>query len=207
MQVDWEIVSGEGTITSVYGASICFIAPPTATTTIIKATGSLCHEEIVFDVIEPNDVRLTAFEYKHHQGIAGSGFCASIQVLPTSVSFMSIQVREGAVDAFATGSFASFNGLPHAVGIPISIGPENRAYGASDTVYTPAGDPNPNPNGYTPGVFLWAIPWEFKCGSAQWKEFAVIEHQAGIDASGKVTTIKGGAWSEHQVSDPDEDCP
>lgn len=205
LQVNWEIVSGEGVITSTYGASICFIAPTEASTVTIKATGPNCDEEIVFTVIEPSGVLMNKIGEQHVNGMANSGFCANPVILPTSVSFTGLQIREGVVAGVGTGSFSGGNGQVHPLGDWFPIGENNTNPFAVDNIRSFADAPNPNPNGYTFGFFLWAIPWEYKCGGTE-KQFTVVNHFEQIYTDGTITMSKGGASSTHAVSDPGETC-
>ncbi len=207
VSVDWEVTINSDPPTTSTGVSVTFIAPPEAGTVRVKAmAGANCVRDKTFTVIEPSGVQMNKIGEQHTQGLADSGFCGQAQILPASVSFTGIQIREGVCAATATGSFSSFNGLVHAQGPWGSIGEDNLDTFV-DTIYTPASPPNPNPNGYTAGTFHWPIPWEYRCGSGPAKQFTVVDHNASIDAAGTVTTSKGGASSTHAVNDPTETCP
>lgn len=207
VSVTWEILSGGGSISETAGISTDFTATYEADTVTVRANiDEACYRDLTFTIVEPDGIRMLKVGEWHLQNMSSSGFCAFAQFLPISVSFKGVHVREGETVAVASGSFAGWAGTVHPEGNGFPIGDYNFD-SAIDTIRTSAYHPNPNPAGYTAGSFLWAIPWEFKCGNGDWKEFAVVEHTATIDSAGTITTSKGGQSSTHKVTDIGELCP
>tara|TARA_R110000782_G_scaffold13976_23_gene41077 strand:- start:27479 stop:29365 length:1887 start_codon:yes stop_codon:yes gene_type:complete len=203
--VEWRL---NGRVIGTY-SGVTFDAPLTAGTFTVSAVGQNgCQRDIVFNVIEPSSVRLIEFGEIHTKGLANAGFCGLVEVLPTSVSFIGVFIREGEDYADGTGSFAHLDFILHETGSPVMVGSNNLFY--YDRVLTTA---RPNYAGeYVPGVFLWDIPVEYfagrdAAGQDVFVEFTTAVHRATVDSSGRVKTTKEGSSSEFDVDNDSVNCP
>lgn len=203
--ITWKIDDGATTQTINGGNFITFTAPNQAGTVEITATSSAnCSRSLIFDVIEPEGVELIIIQYQHKFGWASSGFCAEVYILPTSVSFTGLQIREGTADAVATGSFWCLNDLEHQVTSPAPAVGENNLLSAIDDVNSNVC--HDGPSQLVPGTFTWPIPWEYSYGGP-WVEFAVVPVHSSVDEEGTVTTERAGASSTHEINEPTRECP
>lgn len=130
---------------------------------------------------------------KHTRKKGDCGFKGDMFIGPNDVSFAGIQQREGACAATGTGSFAGWNGLPHAPSDAWkSVQPGNAANGSEvnqvDEVYS-----GKMSRPFTAGTFTWPIPWEWRVAGSSPEIYATATHRAVIGDHGKVSIDKAGS--------------
>lgn len=188
--------ASSGTFRPAAGRTMVWTAPGaggTASITATPATGAPCSASMT--VVPPSSRALTKNgDRAYTAGLAGSGFTASVVIMPTQVSFTRTELREETVSAVATGYYdtaLSWNGLVHPTTPWLS--PDAANSGLVDTIGTgPPGAPGP----FSPGTFLWAIPQSFRAAgsSGSGTVYSTANHsQIMSGATGAETTSKEGA--------------
>ena len=208
--IGWRIASGGGTLVNGTNGSGTYTAPARASTVTLElvestTTGAATTMRVLsthtFDVIEPDDAHMIqqpSTGIRHTNGFWDVGFLGEAFLRPMDVSFKFIQWREGSVAAVATGYLAGWNGLNHPVGSWMSVAGGNSGTGSKvnmfDTIYT--GQLSPP---FGNGMFIWAIPWQFRVGSSAAKTFTTANHIAlaldfpSIGIVGRASISKKGA--------------
>lgn len=178
---------------------VLWTAPGVAATCDITATptnpkaGAPC--TVSFEVVPPAERSLAwKSDLNYTKDLAGSGFVATVTILPTDVSFSRIEVREEEAIGVATGYYDTvlkWNGKKHpATNWTVPVGSN---IGMIDTVGTPApGSPGP----FSKGTFTWEIPQTYRpLGSTtSLPPYSKATHlQEMFAASGAEGTSKEGA--------------
>ncbi|GAB6094357.1 hypothetical protein JCM14469_06090 [Desulfatiferula olefinivorans] len=191
--VTWTATAG--TITPANGLTATWTAPDTATACTITgtpATGAAA--SVPMTVIRPASRQLTkSSDRAYTAGKAGSGFVADVVIMPTTVSFSRIEVREQTVNATATGYYNTvlgWNNIAHPLGSWLAVNSANS--GIIDTVGT---TPPGSGGTFAAGTFVWAIPQEYRAGATGTpRTFSTGTHrQVMAGATGEETTSKEGA--------------
>lgn len=185
---------GTSTLNPLAGATSMLTAGERACTPSTEATILGETVKIDFDVVEPSGAtieREPGTGLRHTLGFASVGFKGRPYILPTDVSFIKIEIREGHCLGTATGYLIGKNGEPHAVGgwaglIPGTQANPNKVDGI-DTIST--GD---YPPPFAAGTFTWPIPWQFRVNGGTEKQFTTVTHQEDVDSMGSTTISKGG---------------
>lgn len=185
-----------GTLAPATGATVVWTAPAAVAScvvTVTPATGTACTASMT--VLPPMLRSLVKLSNRTYTtGLAGSGFRATVTILPTVVSFTRTEFREEAVNAVASGYYDTVLGLNGAAH-PVTnwISPNARNSGLVDTIGTiPPGVSGP----FSAGHFLWPIPQSFRTAgsSATGSPYSVGLHiQHMIGTTGEETTSKEGA--------------
>jgi hypothetical protein len=193
---DW--TAATGTVSPANGGTVTWTAPSAPGTGRVTATpahGRAC--SVTMKTIAPTR-RALAFQSdrdgEYTANLAGSAFRANVTIMPTSVCFSRIEVREETVNAVATGYYNTalhWNGNAHGVG-NWNI-PNASNSGLVDTVGTnPPGSGTP----FSTGTFTWAIPQSYRAagssgGGTDYSTGTHRQHMSGRD--GAETTSKEGA--------------
>jgi hypothetical protein len=189
--------ASSGTFTPASGTTTVWTAPGTGGTPSVTATpttaGSPC--SVTMTVVPPSSRVLTwNADRLYTRGLAGSGFVADVVIMPTRVSFMRTELREGAVNGVATGYYDSvvhWNGDPHPPTAWLS--PDAMNSGLIDTI---GADPPGLPAPFGFGTFLWAIPQSFRTPgtTGNGTQYSTANQTyVMIGPTGMETTIKEGA--------------
>lgn len=175
--------SGGGTL-----SGTTFTAPDRAadcTITVASSAGCSCGSWVkTFSVKEPSGVQFTkSGGDKHLNGETSAGFSADVRILPTTVSFYWIQVREDSCPVTAASGGWDAVG-PHQQWSNFGgIKMDNTADGWQDGVASKWA-------GVHPGGYTWAIPWRYHVGSGSGYVFTTLNHVFNADASGTATQSK-----------------
>jgi hypothetical protein len=200
----WSL-SGPGTL-SASGDGGTFTASDQQSQDTIAATCCGQSYSVSFNVIPPNGVLFTkSGGDKHLQEFTSAGFLAKVQMLPTSVSFYAIQVREDSAPLnFASGIWT--NAGPHMQGAWEPINENN-------TLNTPDGDDHVSSTPLVPGVFpggySWSIPWRYAVDtSGTGYVFRTLDHVFSADSNGTATQSKNSvSTAPIPVNAPSTDWP
>ena len=117
----WDLAGG-GTLEFLAsgGAAVKFTAPGTKSTCVITAILPDCSvacSPITFDVIQPSGLQFATYMKCYHtKDVVSAGFKASVTILPTSVSFIHIRVKEGGDVAATTWGWFDSNNPGHHIG-------------------------------------------------------------------------------------------
>jgi hypothetical protein len=209
--LQWEVTAGPATVISALdgtGTLTCGDTPGAVSLALKVATGvdiGTVKATRTLTVVAPADGKMSQVPgtgLRHTHGKAGVAFTGEITLRPKTVSFQWVQMREGGVPAVASGSFAHWNGLAHAVGGWVTIGAGNAATGsrvnATDDI--DSGDLDPP---FDKGDFLWTIPWEFQVGGGPATPFTTAPHHATSDKKGLATISKKGSGTfKRKANDP-----
>jgi hypothetical protein len=202
-------VSGAGTVSPSSGASVTFRAGERAGSATVTAEGAGCCCSITFTVVEPSGIMMSRTSLvRHRKGKPDCGFLARPYVLPNSVSFQNIEVREKNSKATATGYFLLFNGTRH------QPEPQNEsdwftAQECCEGLGSPADCHDEIYSGYpgvpTPSVGLMTFPitWEFRVAGGGEKAMPDFEQRHAVTSAGVCTTSKGGASETTNLNDED----
>lgn len=199
-----------GTLDSISGVAVTFIAPDRAASVSIIAAGGGCSVTITFTVIEPAGVLMerASGTVWHVQGIPSIGIKTAVYLLPDTVSFKFIEVIEGDCAALVSGYFAGtrLDGMDHG-----SRGGGNAAK-VSDTVAGKGAKLMLNDHArsgnchfgtpYAEGSFDWPIPWMYRIGTGTTTVFATVHQRFTIDDTGYMTLSKAGAHGAAALNDP-----
>lgn len=199
----WFISKGGGTLAGAgNNGQALFTAPASAgsVTLVLKVVSGGDSGKIVasttITIIEPQGAKMVqqpGTGILHVNDTWSCAFIGDVYLLPASVSFANVMIREASVPAAASGFLAQLNGQLHEVGPLCSIGPGNSVTGCKvnmvgDKVSTGVFGPP-----YSDGDFLWDIPWEFTVGGSSLRAFTRIQHRSTADANGTAAIAKGGA--------------
>lgn len=188
-----------GTLGSQSDSGAIWTAPGTApaagidcTVTATPASGSPC--SVTMTVVPPSHRVLTKTRDRVYlDDRSGSGFEATAAILPHDVSFLRVEVREGAAEGLATGYYEKVLGwdkLPHQPGRWALADPS--MVRIEDGIGTrEPGRPMP----FGPGLFEWRIPQLYRAlgSSGDGEIYATAVHlQVMSGATGSETTDKEG---------------
>jgi hypothetical protein len=183
---------------------------------------------LTFNVIEPDGVfslRAPCTHMYHVHNTPDTGMVTYFYVLPDTVSFKYVDVREVNALAVATGAYAPISGLGHlSTNDPNQRGAAHQVSGkvvpgrgslvnsfdlAWVAVHDRLGLDLPP---FEPGHVVYLIPMEYKVRAPNnhftgdlWRPFAGGYREAQVhtlDGSGKLTTTKNGAEIDGVVDDP-----
>ena len=196
----WELSSGMANVVAANdgtGTLTCSGAPGDVSLElkVVGGTGAgTVKDTVKISVIAPDNClmqRKPGTGIKHFHGQAGVGFLGEAFMRPKNVSFHWVEWREGTAPSVATGSFAHWNGIPHALGGWMAIGPGNSSKGSKvnmqDDVFTGALDAP-----FAAGDFKWNIGWEYQVGGSGATEFTKAVHHGTSDKKGRATIEKKG---------------
>jgi hypothetical protein len=199
--LQWEVTSGPATVVSATdgtGTLTCGDMSGKVTLSLKVAAGpnvGTVKATRTLSVVAPDDARMVRAPgtgLRHTHGKAGVGFKGEIFLRPKTVSFHWMEMREGAVAGVGTGYYAGQNGVPHAVGAWVTVGPGDSGRGSKvngvDTVDSGDNDPP-----FSKGDFQWNIPWEYRANGGPGTEFTRALHHDTISAKGDATIEKKGA--------------
>lgn len=209
------------------GTKSIFVAGPEAgsATATLLVDGGPNHgrkvAEYPFTVLVPSGwqaSRAVGSQLRHTNGMAGVGFLMWVNILPATVPFDKVELREHTGLFFGTGEFRTENGRVHAPtgqgydnsGQPLStlsrdwlsiIASDNQkginAMNGEDEVSTPDFSPN-NTGQWQQSMMKWNIEWKYRVrlASGQYsseKSLGHLMHEATITSAGRATISKGGA--------------
>jgi hypothetical protein len=189
--------ASKGSLTPPSGGTVAIWTAPgvgaTASVTATPAKGAPCSVRMTVlaparrSLVKKSDRAYTA-------GLAGSGFQATVAIMPTSVSFTRIEVWEGAVNAVASGYYDKvlrWNGSRHPPTDPLI--PDANNNGLIDTIGTP---PPGSAARFSVGRFSWPIPQHYRIvgsagGGVRYSRGHHIQVMTGTN--GAESTAKEGA--------------
>ena len=184
-----------GTIVPSAGPTVIWTAPDSpgaCTVTAALADGVTCSVGVT--VLAPaGNVQVRRSDVWYLPGFAGSGFFGAGTVLPKSVSFSRVEVREERVTAAATGYYDVVlhqSGAIHEQGDWVTVTATNDI--GTDRIGThPPGTRKP----FRKGSFSWAIPESYRAlGSSKIITYSTAHHvQEMTGKTGEETTLKEGA--------------
>ena len=186
--VSWETTSGLLDLSN--GPNNKLIAPDTddsskVTAKVTDTSGrSVSIHFLPFKIVPPRDVNfIKNGGDKHVNGDTSAGFSAIVQILPTSVSFYAIKIREDAVDASdASDGWAEMK--PHKMGAWKILDDNNIA--GIDRIAS-------RKSGVVPGGYTWAIPMRYTVFTEEGYVFKHnLNHVFSADNSGTATQSKNG---------------
>lgn len=194
-------LSGEGHLSSEDGATITYRAPSTAQTVTLTATGSGCTATISFNIIAPSDVRMRRRDTLHRLNTVSIGMHTDIFILPDTVNFHAIDIREVDVGLVASGVFAPLAGRGHIRNPPSGVG---SAVSATTTWRAGFGtkiDGIDNiilgflatPPAAAAGRGEWTIPWQYALHGGTFRRFATVHQVHTCDAAGNLRASKARA--------------
>jgi hypothetical protein len=201
-------VSGGGTVSPSSGTSLTFRAGDRAGCATVTATGGSGSCSISFTVVEPSGIKMSRTSLvRHKKGKPDCGFLARPYVLPDTVSFQNIEVREKNSKATATGYFSPFNNITHQPATQT----ESDWYTVQECctgLGSPADCHDQIYSGYTNkpvgvGLMTFPITWEFRVGGGAEKAMPDFEQRHEVTATGDCTTSKGGASETTHLNDED----
>ena len=187
-------VNGGGSISAQTGNQIDFTATNRAATATITAECKGFKFTALLSIIEPDGVTMTKIcDNPIPHGVIGAEMKASIQLLPTTVSFYNVQCLEMSGPASEVhGYFTQFSDseLYHkASSIWVEFGQDNFASGGDLLSFKTTRRP------WSEGRFVWHIPWRFRVGPSDGgKTFKVVDQWFWITDNGLFMIQKAGAW-------------
>jgi len=203
---DW-VLSGPGTLSWTSGSSIVYTAGDRAGSATISATGSGCTASITFTIVEPSGILMSRISLvRHLNGAPDCGFLARPYLLPNTVSFYRVEVREQNSRATVSGYYQPFNGVTHQPATQT----ESDWYTVGECcegLGSPADCHDQIYSGYTElpvqaGLMTFPITWDFCVETGAAKAMPGFEQRHTVTPSGDCTTSKGGASETTQLNDP-----
>jgi hypothetical protein len=176
----WE--SADGTGKTVNSVNFRWTATTAGTNTITYTAADKSTSSVTMTTVAPN--KLSGKKVKDipfPPGVQGAGMKLTVTVLPTTVSFQSLELKEGTVKASAISDYFTSHTPPdhdqdHGAERWLSIGPKN------DWGDTAESSENPRP--WSQGSYTWAIP-------VVWRRKGDITETAFSATSDQVITITG----------------
>lgn len=201
--VGWSVL--DGGLRGLAG-SVMLNAVSKASTARVMASCGAVRCSVDFMVIEPREVVIERVFLKtwHINGTASAGFLGQPYLHPTNVSFANIEIREQTVEGSGSGFYKYRDGEVHPRGDWIALvegtaEKPNKVNGI-DRIRSSAKVPP-----FSPGSFVWAIPWEYRVSNGREEMFDTVAHMEVADANGRVVISKGGATAYADASDPTSD--
>jgi hypothetical protein len=199
-EANWTL-AGEGFLSSDTGATITYRAPSTAQTVTLTATGGGCTQTISFNIIAPTGVKMRRLDILHRQNTVSIGMHTDIFILPDTVNFHAIDVREVDAPLVASGVFAPLAGSGHIHQPPSGVG---SAVSATTTWRAGFGtriDAQDsivlgflrNPPAAAVGRGEWTIPWQYALHGGTFRRFATVHQVHTCDAAGNLKATKAHA--------------
>lgn len=210
--VTWEVRGSLLSKVQKTASSIRFTASDQVGNITITAKTVDCgiSQSIQFSVIAPSGIKFVKKQELHVQNILDAGFIAHLYLLPDTVNFYNVQIRELDSPAIASGSSYRMNGRKHgnyqnghsnwmtAISYKEQIG---TLMDADDFVYYHLD--LYCQKAILPGTVLYRIPYEWKLGnSGNIYNLNVIRQFTEIKSDGYITTTKGDSGSTFHYSDP-----
>jgi len=216
---DWSISETGGTV-STPGKTSLYIASMEHATETITAVDRKTHATatITFDVIEPSSILFVVLTpglaEHHHQGWPDIGFSAEEYLLPDTVSFQWIAVREHDADFVGTGYYIFDNGKSHLhfenVPTPAPVTPTKIVPGKGwylDQVDNVWSGRMLTPRPFEPGYASVYIPWEYTDAGETTDIFHVFWHVSQtcelMKDGSTIEAAKGAAKVKMTVDSPD----
>lgn len=159
---------------------------------------------VKFTVIPPSDVEMVRLPGKpeyHEQDRPSAGVCTQVYILPRTVCFYRISIREGECWAVASGYFESENGAYHGRGSSFAVKENTEANpslgDANDNVGFRGGFLTVPPYGPWPlrrGSIEWKIPYEYvvTTGVQLFREFTIVSQAGEATEQGNLAVRKAG---------------
>ncbi|MCJ8272298.1 MAG: hypothetical protein MJK04_23215, partial [Psychrosphaera sp.] len=187
--VQWSL-SGGGTLSAPFGEYTVLTAADIKSSSTVTAKVGGVTLSVKFEIVPPSGVLITR---KPNTGLYHSwtnrssvGFIGQIQALPTDVSFLNTEIREGGGIAVGTGLYLNDNGNVHATSDWMGVWQSNYLK-AFDTIQSQAHLPP-----LILGTFKWPIEMEYKVGSGNVHFFGIATHFEITDET-KACIDKGGS--------------
>lgn len=202
-EANWTL-EGDGQLSSQTGSTIVYRAPSQAQTVRVTATGGGCTATINFNIIAPIGVRMTRRDTLHQQNRPNIGMHTRIYILPDTVNFHRIEIRERDVGAVASGIYACKAGVGHNPGAnPVPATRTVRVgYGtridAQDTVFSGYCPASPNAG---VGRSSFAIPWQYRVVGGTFRRFATVNQVHTCTAAGALRARKARAVARANFGD------
>jgi len=198
-------VTGGGTLSFSTAVSTTFYAPKDPGTSTIKAVIGNRSCTVVFTVVKPEGVTMTAAApFYHISAIPSAGFTGTNIVLsPGDVSFRGILVKESEVSTgTGTGVFHSLNGVKHPEGTARAVKDGNIVDSQGDQVFSKGS--TAAVNGDYSGEYSLSIPWKYNCHGGTFVLMFDVLHHSLSDKAGKTTTDKANANAAFNRNDPSQ---
>lgn len=205
--VSWSL-TGKGTLTSRAGNPITYTAYERAVPApSITATYKGVSQSVSFTIVEPSAVVIRQKDGTGIWHVYGRPFCGFkgwMYLTPADVSFENVEIFEGSATASCTGYFEYQEGLVHNQSPAwVSVGSVADGIGSKvDGTDTIQGDSD-NHTPYIDGTFTWPIPWHFRVGSGEGKQFKIVNQVKTIDEFGTLSISKGDTTKSSELYDDD----
>jgi hypothetical protein len=199
-EATWTL-SGEGHLSADTGTTITYRAPSTKQTVTLTATGGGCTATISFNIIAPTGVRMRRRDILHRLNTVTIGMHTDIFILPDTVNFHAIDIREVDVGLVATGVYASLNGRGHINNTPSGVGSPASAtttwvkdFGTKiDGIDTIILGFLASPPAAAVGRGEWTIPWQYALHGGTFRRFTTVHQVHTCDAAGNLSASKARA--------------
>jgi hypothetical protein len=202
-EATWSL-AGDGFLSSTSGATIVYRAPSRAQSVTLTATGSGCTATITFNIIAPTGVRMERIDVLHQQNKPNIGMHTKIYILPDTVNFHQIQIKELDVNGVASGIYSCKSGVGHSPGpdptdllTTVRAGFGTRVDG-DDTVFSGYCAASPNAG---VGSSSWAIPWHYALRGGTFRKFTTVNQVHTCDVAGALRASKARAVATASIGD------
>ncbi|MDD2734874.1 MAG: hypothetical protein PHF56_13110 [Desulfuromonadaceae bacterium] len=203
-------LAGEGFLSSPTGQTIIYRAPSQAQTVTLTATGGGCTATKSFTIIAPTSVKMRTRDTLHHHDSVTIGLHTDIYILPDTVNFHAIDVREVDVALVSSGVFAPLAGGGHIRNPPSGVG---SAVAATSTVRSGFGTKIDAVDtillgflGALPlaavGRGQWTIPWQYALRGGTFRNFDTVRQVHTCDAIGNLRASKAHAVATATYATP-----
>jgi hypothetical protein len=202
-EATWSL-AGDGFLSSTTGATIVYRAPSRAQSVTLTATGGGCTATITFNIIAPTGVRMERIDTLHQQNKPNIGMHTRIFILPDTVNFHNIQVKELEVNGHASGIYSCKEGAPHGASpdpadatTTVRAGFGTRIDG-DDTIFSGFCAASPNAG---VGNSSWAIPWQYALRGGTFRPITTVNQLHSCDAAGALRASKARAVVTANIGD------
>lgn len=199
----WWVLSGDGTLSAMSGNPVTFTAGDQAGSPIVIGTEGGVSQSVTFNVIPPSNVQFTKDGGDRHlQYFTSAGFLAHVKILPTTVSFGAIHVREDSAPlSSASGVWTTMGTHPQG---------DWEAINDDNTLGTSDGDDHVAAwsSGVQPGGFTWSIPVRYAVDtSGNGYVFWTYDQVFTADNNGTAVQSKNGVLTAPMPVDAPTDWP
>jgi hypothetical protein len=211
-EADWTLAGG-GNLSSDTGATIVYRAPSTAQSVTLTATGGGCTANKTFNIIAPTGVRMRRRDTLHRINCVLIGMHTDLFILPDTVNFHAIDVRELDSALAASGVFAPLGAIGHISGVVPPGGPGGAASATTtvrpefgtkidgiDTIFLGFYSATPTGPAAAVGRGSWTIPWQYALHGGTFRRFETLHQVQTCNAAGALAASKARALASANVT-------
>jgi hypothetical protein len=154
--------------------------------------GGPIYDRLVIPPLDSYTIRKPESGVRHTKDTCSAGLLAWLYLLPTTVSFYRVDIRESTCLGVGTGFYGHLHNYQHELGDWQGVTVGNYTTGCKidddDEVYS-----GEEPPPFSAGTFTWTIPLQYRGSDGIPHDFDTVIHSQSADSTGKCTINKHAA--------------